>query len=107
MVLAGPYGGYGNYVRIRNDDDPSFMTAYGHIVNGGILVHVGETVRVGQNIALVGSTGWSTGCHLHFEVYHTAPQSTRCRSCVSTASTSPTDTPRFWSRLRPSSEIKI
>ena len=68
VVLAGPYGGYGNYVRIRNSDG-IYWTAYGHIVNGGILVHIGETVQVGQNIARVGSTGWSTGCHLHFEVY--------------------------------------
>jgi murein DD-endopeptidase MepM/ murein hydrolase activator NlpD len=70
VVLAGPYGGYGNYVRIRNNDDGSYMTAYGHIVNGGILVHIGESVQVGQNIARVGSTGMSTGCHLHFEIYH-------------------------------------
>lgn len=70
VILAGPYGGYGNYIRIRNSDDGSYMTAYGHIVNGGILVHIGQTVQVGQNIARVGSTGWSTGCHLHFEVYH-------------------------------------
>jgi murein DD-endopeptidase MepM/ murein hydrolase activator NlpD len=70
VILAGPYGGYGNYVRIRNSDDGSYWTAYGHIVNGGILVHIGQTVQVGQNIARVGSTGMSTGCHLHFEVYH-------------------------------------
>jgi murein DD-endopeptidase MepM/ murein hydrolase activator NlpD len=68
VVMAGPYGGYGNYIRINNNDG-TYMTAYGHIVNGGILVHVGQTVSVGQNIARVGSTGWSTGCHLHFEVY--------------------------------------
>lgn len=70
VVLAGPYGGYGNYIRIRDSDDGSYMTAYGHIVDGGILVHIGQTVQAGQNIARVGSTGWSTGCHLHFEVYH-------------------------------------
>jgi murein DD-endopeptidase MepM/ murein hydrolase activator NlpD len=70
VILAGPYGGYGNYVRIRNSDNGSYWTAYGHIVNGGILVHIGQTVQVGQNIARVGSTGMSTGCHLHFEVYH-------------------------------------
>ncbi len=70
VILAGPYGGYGNYVRIRDSDDGSYWTAYGHIVNGGILVHIGQTVQVGQNIARVGSTGMSTGCHLHFEVYH-------------------------------------
>ncbi len=70
VELAGPYGGYGNYIRIRNDGDTSYETAYGHIVNGGILVSIGEHVQVGQNIARVGSTGMSTGCHLHFEVHH-------------------------------------
>lgn len=70
VVLAGPYGGYGNYIRIQNSGDSSFETAYGHIVNGGILVRVGDTVTVGQNIARVGSTGMSTGCHLHFEIHH-------------------------------------
>jgi murein DD-endopeptidase MepM/ murein hydrolase activator NlpD len=70
VVLAGPYGGYGNYIRIQNDGDSSYETAYGHIVNGGILVHIGEHVDVGQNIARVGSTGMSTGCHLHFEIHH-------------------------------------
>jgi murein DD-endopeptidase MepM/ murein hydrolase activator NlpD len=68
-VYAGPYGGYGNYIRIDNSDGTGYGTGYGHIVNGGILVKAGEQVGVGQNIAKVGSTGWSTGCHLHFEVY--------------------------------------
>jgi murein DD-endopeptidase MepM/ murein hydrolase activator NlpD len=44
------------------------QTAYGHIISGGILVGVGQSVGVGTNIARVGSTGDSTGCHLHFEV---------------------------------------
>ena len=70
VVLAGPYGGYGNYIRIQNDGDSSYETAYGHIVNGGILVGIGQSVQVGQNIARVGSTGMSTGCHLHFEIHH-------------------------------------
>ena len=69
VIYAGPYGGYGNFVKIMNDDGTNEGTGYGHIVNGGILVHVGEQVGAGQNIARVGSTGWSTGCHLHFEVY--------------------------------------
>jgi murein DD-endopeptidase MepM/ murein hydrolase activator NlpD len=68
VVYAGTYGGYGNYIRIANNDGTGITTAYGHIVNGGILVHVGQQVGVGQNIARVGSTGMSTGCHLHFEV---------------------------------------
>jgi murein DD-endopeptidase MepM/ murein hydrolase activator NlpD len=72
VVHAGPYGGYGNYVKIRNDDGTNLFTAYGHIVAGGILVSVGQSVGVGQNIAKVGSTGVSTGCHLHFEIYQGA-----------------------------------
>ena len=70
VVLAGPYGGYGNYIRIQNDGDGSYETAYGHITDGGILVRIGQSVQVGQNIARVGSTGMSTGCHLHFEIHH-------------------------------------
>ncbi|KQR46340.1 hypothetical protein ASF82_02160 [Frigoribacterium sp. Leaf164] len=62
---AGSYGGYGNYVRIAHGGGLS--TAYGHIVNGGIRVSKGQSVVAGQLIALVGSTGNSTGCHLHFE----------------------------------------
>jgi len=71
VVYAGWYGGYGNYIKISNGD--GIYTAYGHIVNGGILVQVGQQVGVGQNIAKVGSTGNSTGCHLHFEVHNPTP----------------------------------
>lgn len=59
-------GGYGNYIIINHGGGVS--TAYGHIRPGGILVSAGESVGVGQNIAYVGTTGNSTGCHLHFEV---------------------------------------
>ncbi|MBK4348489.1 peptidoglycan DD-metalloendopeptidase family protein [Lacisediminihabitans changchengi] len=67
IVYAGPFGGYGNYIKIDHHDGT--FTAYGHIVNGGILVSIGQDVAPGQNIAKIGSTGWSTGCHLHFSVY--------------------------------------
>lgn len=70
VVYAGPYGGYGNFVKIMDNDGSNLGTGYGHIVNGGILVHVGQQVTAGQNIAKVGRTGAATGCHLHFEVYH-------------------------------------
>jgi murein DD-endopeptidase MepM/ murein hydrolase activator NlpD len=69
VVYAGPYGGYGNFVKIMDNDGSNLGTGYGHIVNGGILVHVGQVVTAGQNIAKVGRTGAATGCHLHFEVY--------------------------------------
>ena len=66
VVYAGPNGGYGNFVLIDNGNGLS--TGYGHIVNGGIHVSVGQPVGPGQPIAAVGSTGHSTGCHLHYEV---------------------------------------
>ncbi|ANF33324.1 hypothetical protein A0130_06455 [Leifsonia xyli] len=64
---AGPYSGYGNYILI--DHGGGVETAYGHIRDGGIGVTVGQQVAAGQPIAQVGSTGLSTGCHLHFEVH--------------------------------------
>jgi len=59
-------GGYGNYIIIEHAN--GVRTAYGHIIDGGILVSNGQYVAVGTKIAKVGSTGNSTGCHLHFEV---------------------------------------
>lgn len=64
VVYAGWYGSWGNYVAINHDDGTN--TGYAHIVNGGIGVHVGQRVAPGQVIAKVGTTGMSTGCHLHF-----------------------------------------
>ena len=66
VIFAGYNGGYGNFILLDNGD--SISTGYGHIVNGGILVSAGQQVNAGQQIARVGSTGHSTGCHLHFEV---------------------------------------
>jgi murein DD-endopeptidase MepM/ murein hydrolase activator NlpD len=66
VVYAGWNGGYGNYLRI--DHGNGLTTAYGHIITGGTLVKQGQAVVVGQNIARVGTTGASTGCHLHYEV---------------------------------------
>lgn len=66
VVYAGWNGGYGNFILI--DHGGGVQTAYGHIVNGGILVSYGQNVGVGTRIASVGTTGASTGCHLHLEV---------------------------------------
>ena len=66
VIFAGYNGGYGNFILLDNGDGIS--TGYGHIVSGGILVSAGQQVSGGQQIARVGSTGNSTGCHLHFEV---------------------------------------
>ena len=65
VTYAGWNGGYGNFVSVRSSD--GVTTGYGHIVGGGILVSWGGTVTAGQQIAKVGTTGNSTGCHLHFE----------------------------------------
>jgi murein DD-endopeptidase MepM/ murein hydrolase activator NlpD len=65
VVYAGWNGGYGNFILI--DHGGGVQTAYAHIVNGGILVGYGQNVGVGTRIASVGTTGTSTGCHLHLE----------------------------------------
>lgn len=66
VVYAGWNGGYGNFVMI--DHGNGVTTSYAHIINGGILVSYGQYVDVATNIAKVGTTGTSTGCHSHFEV---------------------------------------
>ena len=66
VLIAQWWSGYGNCVVI--DHGGGLWTVYGHIRNGGIQVEKGQTVKRGQFIAEVGSTGNSTGNHLHFEV---------------------------------------
>ncbi|HEY0623594.1 M23 family metallopeptidase [Sphingomonas sp.] len=62
--FAGRAGGYGNLVEIAHAD--GLATRYGHLAR--ILVPAGATVTRGETIALMGSTGRSTGNHLHFEL---------------------------------------
>ena len=57
-------GGYGNLVELKHSDGTT--TRYGH--NSRLSVSVGQTVRQGQQLAEMGSTGHSTGSHLHFEI---------------------------------------
>ena len=64
VVFAGQESGYGNYTCINHGQN--IATCYGH--QSAILVKVGQQVKRGQIIGLVGSTGYSTGPHLHFEV---------------------------------------
>jgi murein DD-endopeptidase MepM/ murein hydrolase activator NlpD len=64
--IAARNGGYGNYVRIDHTGD--FSTAYAHLSRFAKGVQRGATVRQGQVIGYVGTTGASTGPHLHYEV---------------------------------------
>ena len=64
---ASRYGGYGNYVRIRHAN--GYKTAYAHLSRYGRGIKSGRRVRQGDVIGYVGSTGASTGPHLHYEVY--------------------------------------
>lgn len=62
----GKYRSYGEYVVIDHHDGT--MTLYAHMLSGSRAVSVGQSVSQGQQIGQVGSTGNSTGPHLHFEV---------------------------------------
>jgi murein DD-endopeptidase MepM/ murein hydrolase activator NlpD len=66
VTWSGERSGYGNLVEI--DHGNGYVTRYGHSKQR--LVEVGDTVRKGQVIALMGSTGRSTGPHVHIEVLH-------------------------------------
>ena len=63
---CGCGGGYGNYVII--DHGNGYWTLYGHMMEKSVTVTPGQYVEQGQKIGRVGTTGWSTGDHCHFEV---------------------------------------
>ncbi len=63
---AGWESGYGKYVRVRHAN--GYETAYGHMTAFARGIDVGTRVRQGQVIGFVGSTGLSTGAHLHYEI---------------------------------------
>ena len=67
VVTAGwNAGGYGNYVVV--DHGNGYKTLYAHMLNNSIVVKPGQKVNQGQKLGVMGSTGRSTGTHLHFEV---------------------------------------
>ena len=66
VIYAGSSGSYGNHVKIRHDD--GYVTLYAHMADNSICVSYGDKVYQGQEIGKVGSTGRSTGNHLHFEI---------------------------------------
>ena len=66
IIKAQKYKGYGNYVSIKHNS--TYVTAYGHMSKFGRGIRSGVRVTQGQIIGYVGSTGMSTGPHLHYEV---------------------------------------
>jgi murein DD-endopeptidase MepM/ murein hydrolase activator NlpD len=70
VTFAGVQNGYGNVVFIKHRGETE--TVYAHLSK--LLVSRGDKVSQGQTIGLVGSTGWATGPHLHFEVRHNGVQ---------------------------------
>ena len=66
VTFAGVRSGYGNVVEI--DHGNGYMTRYAH--NSKLVAHPGQHVQVGDVIADAGSTGRSTGSHVHFEVWY-------------------------------------
>jgi murein DD-endopeptidase MepM/ murein hydrolase activator NlpD len=63
---AGWEGGYGKYIRIKHSN--GYETAYGHMSAFAKGIEPGKRVRQGQVIGFVGSTGLSTGAHVHYEI---------------------------------------
>jgi murein DD-endopeptidase MepM/ murein hydrolase activator NlpD len=66
VTMARWNGGYGNFVQIRHSG--GLVSCYGHLSRYGAGAKAGRSVRQGQTVGYVGSTGFSTGSHLHFEV---------------------------------------
>ena len=66
VIYMGIKGGYGNYVQIKHNND--YSTAYGHASRFNKKFRVGAKVKQGDVVAYVGTTGRSTGPHLHFEL---------------------------------------
>jgi len=68
ITYMAVHGGYGNFVRIKHNQD--YETQYGHASKFNKKFHVGSKIKQGEVVAFVGSTGRSTGPHLHFEILY-------------------------------------
>lgn len=72
VTVAGTNGGYGKYIKIRHNG--TYSTAYAHLNGYARGIRKGKRVRQGQVIGYVGSTGRSTGPHLHYEIHRNGKQ---------------------------------
>jgi len=70
VEFAGLRGGFGNCIMLKHGN--GFETLYGHLSK--ILVRVDQKIEIGQQIGNIGSTGRSTGPHLHYEVHKNGQQ---------------------------------
>lgn len=94
IVEAGRKGSYGNYVRIRHNGE--YSTAYAHTSRFAKGIKPGVRVKQGQVIAYVGTTGRSTGPHLHYEVIRGSGQiNPMSIKSVSAVALTKRDMPRF------------
>ena len=66
VMGLGPNGGYGNFIKLVHGD--KLTTVYGHLSGFAPGLQAGQPVARGELIGFVGSTGRSTGAHLHFEI---------------------------------------
>ena len=73
VIEAGPASGFGLWVRVEHADGT--ITVYGHVDT--YSVRVGQVVKAGEQIARMGNRGFSTGSHLHFEVWTPGPNGTK------------------------------
>lgn len=94
VLYAGPAGGFGQSIWIEhNFNGETWTSQYGHMSARSITVKTGDTVKVGQQIADVGSEGRSTGPHLHFQIHKGARK------------TGGTEDPMKWLKARGAQEV--
>ena len=99
VKMAGYNGGYGLYVRL--DHTAQIGTGYGHLSRLGPGIKPGTAVRQGQVIGFVGSTGMSTGPHLHYEFYRgNSPVNPLAQKFAMRAALSGKDLGRFQTQVR-------